>query len=436
MRAPMTIHVVQPGETLAYISDLYNIPVERLILENGINNPDNLVIGQTIVIVQPEVVYTVQAGDTLGSIAQQQGVSLMELLRNNPYLSDRQFIYPGETLVIRYQTNKIRTIATSGYIFPYIDRSILVKTLPFLTYLTIFNYRVTLEGSIIASEDDTELIRLAKLYGVAPMMFVSTFTEQGVSSSEVVYSILSNPEVQDRLIDNTLAILESKGYYGVNMYAEYINYENIDYIADYLKRAADIFRARGYRIALTVTPEIKIEGQTITIERLDYSKLAVSVDAIAFSSYEWGRSYSLFSSVTPVNATREILNYAVSIIPPEKIFLGLITAGYDWQLPYVPGVSGANAVTYDSAIQIASEYGIPIQFNEAAQAPYFYYVNGEQDLHVVWFKDARSFNAIAGLVSEYGLQGLSIWTVMNFNAQLWFVINTQYDIEKVSDIVV
>ncbi len=145
----MTIHVVQPGETLNSISDLYNIPAARLIQDNGINNPDNLAIGQTIVIVHPESVYMVQAGDTLVSIAEKHNISLMELLRNNPYLSDREFIYPGETIVISYQTNKIGTIATSGYIFPYIDRDILKKTLPFLTYLTIFNYRVTSEGEIV-----------------------------------------------------------------------------------------------------------------------------------------------------------------------------------------------------------------------------------------------------------------------------------------------
>ncbi len=136
----MIIHVVQPDETLNSISDNYKIPIDRLILENGITNPGNLAIGQTIVIVQPEVLYTVQAGDSLESIAAQHNVTPMELLRNNPYLSDREYLYADETIVISYQTDKTRTIATSGYIFPYIDKSVLIKTLPFLTYLNIFNY--------------------------------------------------------------------------------------------------------------------------------------------------------------------------------------------------------------------------------------------------------------------------------------------------------
>jgi spore germination protein len=432
----MTIHVVQTGETIDSISALYNITVERLVLENGILNPDNLVVGQTIVIVQPELEYEIQAGDTLMSIAEKNNVSVMELLRNNPYLSNREYLFPGETIVIKYQTNKTRSIATSGYAFPYIDIDVLTKTLPFLTYLTIFNYNVTREGEIIVDDDDSDIVQLAKIYGVAPMMFVSTFTQEGVSSSEVAFSILNNPKLQDQLIENILNILKTKGYYGVNFYAEYINLENIDQTADYLKRATDILHAEGYRVLITVTPEIKVDSQMVSFSTIDYSKLAVSVDAIVFTSYEWGRSYNFPSSINPVNVMRALLNYAVKIVPPEKIFLGLITIGYDWQLPYVPGSSSANAVTSDGAIQIAAENGVPIQFNEPAQAPYFYYMDGEKQLHIIWFKDARTYDAIARLVLEYGLQGLSIWTIMYFNTQMWFVLNTEYDIDKVTNITI
>jgi spore germination protein YaaH len=45
-------------------------------------------------------------------------------------------------------------------------------------------------------------------------------------------------------------------------------------------------------------------------------------------------------------------------------------------------------------------------------------VGSDGILHVVWFKDARSFDARAALVTEYDLQGLSIWTIMRFDARL------------------
>ncbi|MSS09759.1 LysM peptidoglycan-binding domain-containing protein [Clostridium sp. WB02_MRS01] len=429
----MVIHVVQPGETIYSISEYYKIPVDRLILENGITNPDNLAIGQTIVIVQPETVYTVQPGDTLNSIAEQHGVSPLELLRNNPYLSDRDFLYTGETIVINYQMNKVRTISTGGYAFPYIDKSVLIKTLPFLTYLTIFNYRATSEGEIITRSDDTELIQLAKEYGAAPMLFVSTITEEGLTSHEVNYEILNNPSIQDRLIDNALQILKRKGYYGINIYVEDITYDNINNIAEYLKKAWDIFHSEGYRIVITVTPITNIDTPYASFEKLDYSKFSEYVDGIIFASYDWARIYNYPNSIFPVNVLRELLDYVAGIIPNDKIILGITTQGYDWTLPYVPGATGAVVMSNNRAVQIAADNDLVIQFNEAAQSPYFYYEDCDGTLHVIWFKDARSFDARAELVEKYNLQGLSIWTIMRFDAQMWFVFNIQYYIEKIMD---
>ena len=426
----MTIHVVQSGETIKSISEQYKIPIDRLILENGITNPDNLAIGQTIVIVQPEILYTVQAGDTLVSIAKQYNVSPMEILRNNPYLSDRQYIYTGEVIVIQYQTNRTRTIATSGYIFPYVDKSDLIKTLPFLSYLTIFNYRATDEGGIVTVADDTELVQLAILYGVAPMMFISTITEEGVMNPEVNYKILNNPSVQDRLIEGSLEILKKKGYYGINLYIEDISFDNIDNVSNYLKKASEIFHSEGYRIVITITPVKNIDNINVSFEKLDYSKITAYVDGIIFASYDWARTLGYPISIFPANVLIELLNYAVNIIPSEKIFLGLTTVGYDWKLPYVPGATEATVITNNSAIRIAANNNIPIQFNEAAQSPYLHYLDGDEILHVVWFKDARSYDARAMLVGEYDLQGLSLWTIMIFDAQLWFIINNKYYIEK------
>lgn len=124
------------------------------------------------------------------------------------------------------------------------------------------------------------------------------------------------------------------------------------------------------------------------------------------------------------------MNYAVSVIPSEDIFLGFITVGYDWKLPYIPGVTAANIVTNDRAIQIAADKNLPIQFNETTQSPYFYYMDSDGILHIIWFNDARSFQAQVMLVTQYNLLGLSLWTIMKFNAQMWFIINTQYNIQK------
>ena len=426
----MIIHVVESGETLYSISTKYNTTIHMLIKANGLSRPDNLAVGQALIIAIPNVVHTIKEGDTWESIEEEYNTSIMELLRNNPDLSNRYNIYPGETIVISYETEKTSTFAISGYAYPYINKDILKKTLPFLTYLTVFNYQVTGEGDIIDITNQ-EVIQLAKDYGVAPMMFFSTISAKGEGSISNAFELVNNPESQERAISNTLRILEDEGYYGVNIYLQYLSLENRQKVDEFITRAADIFHSAGYRVILTISPRVILEENELRFEEIDYSSFARVADGILFLNYEGGITFGAPGTVAPVNILREMLDYVTDTVPPEKIFIGLPTTGYDWELPYVPGVTWGNAITTDAAVQIAFDEGVPIFFNQEAKAPYFYYER--EELHLVWFKDARSFEAIGALVPEYGLQGLSIWNIMNFNTQLWFVINLNYNIEKVGD---
>ena len=101
-------------------SRLYGLSAERLALENGIGPAVNLAVGETIVILFPEIVYTVQKRYPVG-IASAHNISIMELLRNNPYLVERRYIYPGETFVIKYEDAKIGQISTNGYVYPFVN---------------------------------------------------------------------------------------------------------------------------------------------------------------------------------------------------------------------------------------------------------------------------------------------------------------------------
>ncbi|MDF2906249.1 MAG: Peptidoglycan-binding lysin domain protein [Herbinix sp.] len=425
----MTIHVVQPGETIFSIAEFYQVPVDRLILENGILNSDNLVVGQTIVIVYPLVIYTIKEGDTLESIAEMHNVSLMHILRNNPYLSDREYIYPGETITISYETNKLGTIAIGGYVYSYISTEVLRKTLPFLTFLTVFNYRVNAEGDI-NNLDDQEIVNIAKEYGVIPMMLVSTLSEQGIGNREAAYNILNNPEIQDRMIDNIIKNIKEKGYLGLNQFFQFLTPETKNLVENFIIRMSTRLKSEGLRYTVTITPKTNIERTEVTYEIIDYSTISQYTDAMLFLSYDWGYSFGPPASVTPVNILREVISNIIEIVPPEKFVLGLPVIGYDWTLPYVPGYTIANAISPEAAILLAAEKGVEIQFNEISAAPYYFYYNIDGEFHIVWFKDARSIDTITRLVPEYGLQGISIWNNMFFFTQMWFVINNLYDILK------
>jgi spore germination protein len=429
----MIIHVVEAGETINSISDKYQVSVERLILDNDITNPNDLVIGQTIVIAYPLITYTVEEGDTLDSIADKYGITIMQLLRNNPYLSDREYIYPGETLVISYNNNRGK-ITTSGYANSFINKDTLRKTLPFLTYLSIFGYRTTTEEGII-DIDDTELIQLAKEYGVAPIMLLSTLTFEGVGSYEVVYTLLSNEERINRHIENILFILKTKGFYGLNTTFLFFDAQNRILYENYLTQLANRLNNEGFQLFVTITPDTIIDINKITFQKIDYSNIGKEANGITILNYNWGYNFGPPSPVSSILEIKNYLDYVVPLISPEKIDIGFSVIGYDWELPYVIGFSRANSLTINSVIDLARQVDAIILFDEASQTPYFEYIENRSGVpirHVVWFIDARSIDAFIKLIPEYGINGAAIWNIMAYFSQMWLVINSQYEIGKIA----
>ena len=149
--------------------------------------------------------------------------------------------------------------------------------------------------------------------------------------------------------------------------------------------------------------------------------------------YEWGYSRGEPQAVSPLDKVRRVVDYGVSVIPPEKIFLGMPNYGYDWQLPFVMGQTVARSLGNVEAVDLAGTQNAEILFDEVAQSPTFTYYareNGRPVEHVVWFEDARSVAAMLGLVKEYGLRGFAVWNLMRYFPQMWLVVNNMFRIRR------
>ncbi len=75
-------------------------------------------------------------------------------------------------------------------------------------------------------------------------------------------------------------------------------------------------------------------------------------------TYEWGYRLGPPQAISPLNQIRRVLDYAVSVIPRNKIFFGFQIYARDWLLPHV---QGQEAVTFSQqeAIRRAIQYELP-----------------------------------------------------------------------------
>lgn len=428
----MKIHVVQEGETIQSIAALYDVPVELIFLVNGIAASENLVPGQAIVITFPEKTYIVQIGDTLLNIADNNGVTVLELLRNNPFLADRQYIYPGEALIISYG-KKIRRVTTNGYASAYINSNTLRKTLPYLTYLSVLGYKVTGNGEV-TDIDDTEILQLSKAYDVAPLLIINTLSTLGQINVENAFTVLNNEANMDKLIDNLVAILKKKGYYGINITYELLSNLTLSAYETFNTKAYNRFKSEGLYFLVTISPNIIFTATEITFEKINYSKIATQLDGLVILNYLWGSYLGPPAPVASIAKINEFLDYLSSMVLPEKLVLGLPLIAYDWELPYTVGLSKTSSLSLDSAIVLAKQNNANILFDKTSQTPFYTYntqTTGIPIEHVVWFVDARSMDASMKIINDRGLSGSGLWNIMQFVPQLWTVINAQYEIEHI-----
>jgi murein DD-endopeptidase MepM/ murein hydrolase activator NlpD len=109
---PETVtYVVQPGDTLYGIAQQFGITVDILVAANNIDDPTQIVIGQKLTIPpppktpEPQLVHTVQAGETLHELGLRYGPSVLEIAQENQLVrADR--LYLGQSLVIMGETSE------------------------------------------------------------------------------------------------------------------------------------------------------------------------------------------------------------------------------------------------------------------------------------------------------------------------------------------
>ncbi len=430
----MMIYTVKKGDTLSSIARRNMTTAGRIASDNSLATPDTLAVGQTLVIQEPTMTYIVGRNDALSDIAERFGVSVNEIKRNNPVLMGDDNIYPGQELIVSLDTEKLGTISVNGYAYTNIDRNILMSALPYLTYLSVFSYGIRDDGEIIVPPGDDELISIAKGQGVAPVMVISTINERGVFDSDTAVRILSDMNFQNTVINNLAELAINKGFYAIDVDFEYIPGEYAEEYASFIAAIRETVAPMGMEVFADLSPKVRADQEGLLYEGHDYGLVGEAADRVLLMTYEWGYTYGPAMAVAPIPNVRRVVEYALTEIPPNKITLGIPNYGYDWTLPFIQGESRARSLGNEDAVRLAIDRRAEIMFDEESRAPMFNYydmVNGRPIKHEVWFENARSIYETLLLVDEFELGGIGIWNIMRTFPQLWLVINSMYDIEKV-----
>ena len=211
----------------------------------------------------------------------------------------------NDNLVIEFEDTEVRrNVIINGYCYPFINRDTLRKTLPFLTYLSIFTYGFTPEGDLITINDE-ELIGIAQEFGVGPVMMLAPMTADQNFDPQIAHELFINPEGQSRLIDNIIINMEEKGYLGLDIDFEYILPEDTDLFINFIAET----KARLEKPALLwrLAPKTSGEMTGLLYEAHDYPAIGAIVDYALLMTYEWGYLFGPPLPTSPIQNVRQVL---------------------------------------------------------------------------------------------------------------------------------
>ncbi|MGM0839037.1 MAG: glycosyl hydrolase family 18 protein [Bacillota bacterium] len=426
----MQIHVVQQGQTIYGISQAYATAPEDIIEANELPNPDNLVIGQALVIPIVGRFYYVQQGDTLTSIARRFNTTPQRLAQINQ-LNANQPLSTGFRLYIPPQPKREAEInayiePSGKTVSPQLEQSAR-NTAPYLTYLAPFSFRVQRDGSL-EEPPLNNFPQIAQENNVTLMMVLTNLEEDGFSD-ELGRIILTNMSVQNKFLDNVVATAKKYNFKDIHFDFEFLRPADKEAYNTFLRKARDRFKKEGWLISTALAPKTKADQKGKWYEAHDYKTHGEIVDFVIIMTYEWGYSGGPPMAVSPIGPVREVLEYALTEMPGNKIMMGQNLYGYDWTLPFKPGGEFAKAISPQAAIQLASDNNAAIQYDEKAQAPHFdYWKEGKE--HKVWFEDARSIQAKFDLLKELNLRGISYWKLGLSFPQNWLLITDNFNVVK------
>lgn len=374
------------------------------------------------------LIYLVQSGDTVTSIARTYQIPAETVIYDNQ-LEAPFFLTPGQTLLLAKADDPTteppqkRPLHTTGYAYPFIRREILEQTLPYLTDLSVFSYGFTADGMLIPPAlDDTWMIGLAHSYGTAPILVLTPFGPDGRFNNRLISSIVNDTDARRRLKDEIIGQITTRGFQGLDIDFEYIPARDRQAFSDFVFYMREAVGALGFPVSVALAPKTSDEQQGLLYEGKDYAALGAAADYVFLMTYEWGYTYGPPMAVAPLNKVREVVEYALTKIPREKIHLGIPNYGYDWPLPFIRGETKAETLGNIQAVQRAVSYNAEIFFDETARAPYYRYQTDQQS-HEVWFEDVRSMNDTFQLIEEYQLHGAGYWNIMQLFRANWLLLD-------------
>ena len=226
---------------------------------------------------------------------------------------------------------KETTKVVLGYYAGYLAEAGYASVASFASYLSAVSadvFTVTAGGAISGSTP-ARLLSLDKANDIQTYACISNFGENDFDSALGHSAIVTNKAL---VTANMVNLVQEGGWEGIN-----VDFENL-YPADraafsrFIHDLAAALHNKGLKLAISVPAKSSDDENDDWSWPFDYAELGADADLIQLMTYDEHGPWSDPGSVAGFDWMESCVQYAVSVIDPAKLLIGLPAYGYDWNL--------------------------------------------------------------------------------------------------------
>lgn len=258
----------------------------------------------------------------------------------------------------------------------------------------------------------------------------------------LIESIVNNPKHRQNYINETLNILNTKNFDGLNIdfeYAGLADQRTKDNFATLVKDTSLACKRKrpGCEVSIDVFADSAINPRF-----WDYAQITAHVDYVIVMAYDYYRSSSTqagpvaplrgvcteFQTNRPVCLTYDVAKAIADftkIIPAEKIILGVPYYGYQWQTASNDFLSNTyertgSTATYKRVADLLLDaqlenknkiLGLKTHWDDTTLSPWLSYLDQDGEYQQIHYEDERSLGLKYDLVNQSNIAGIAIWAL-------------------------
>jgi spore germination protein len=341
-------------------------------------------------------------------------------------------LFAGALVVVLWGTDLIPgedPPVTIGFV-PYWDQELAFEEVDRyadqLSTVSPWWFAPTADGRVVQQHEgytdvDLAVVRDLQRRGKRVMPSVANHRD-GSWDFEVVSELLSDRETVDAHVAALTELVVDGGFDGIQFDYENLEQEDAVPYADLVRRTVDAFHDHDKVVAVAVHARQGPEDMGGWGAGHDHERLGRYADELHLMAYDYHSNTSDPGPSAPVWWVEEALAYTTSVVPSEKVILGVGVYGYDWGEGEV-----AEGVTLQEAHARIRRYSGEAGFDPRSQTPWFTY-RADGQVHELWFEDARSLRSKLDLVEELDLGGAFFWRMGGTTVEAWEAIADSLDL--------